>query len=230
VLWRELCYYGSLSRNSISFHFLEQGLHNTPDLLRKRLQEAIDSVPEDKGYSAVLIGYGLCCNGIDGIVARKIPLVFMRGHDCITFLLGSRERYREIVEKTPGTFWYSPGWIETATTPGKENYETMLQSYTEKYGEDNARYLLEMEQGWMTKYTTAAYVDLGFSENGIYREYTRECAEWLKLQYVEMKGSPQLISNFLEGIWDTEDFLIVQPGECVAPSNDEKVITVKSQK
>jgi hypothetical protein len=229
VLWRELCYFGSLSQNSITFHFLKQGLHNTPDLLRTRLQEAIDDVPEDEGYSAVLIGYGLCSKGIEGIISGKIPLVFMRGHDCITFFLGSKERYREIAEKSPGTYWYSPGWIETAFTPGKENYESMLRSYIEKYGEDNARYLMEIEQGWLKKYTTAAYVDTGFFDSERYREYTRECAEWLGLRYEEISGSARLITNFIDGFWDNEDFLIVQPGERVASSNDERVITIKSE-
>ncbi|MFA6471155.1 MAG: DUF1638 domain-containing protein [Candidatus Latescibacterota bacterium] len=228
VLWREFCYFGSLSQNTISFHFLKQGLHNTLDLLRTRLQEAIDAVPEDENYPAVLIGYGLCCNGVEGIIARNIPLVLMRGHDCITFLLGSKERYREIADKSPGTFWYSPGWIETAATPGKEHYEAMLRLYIEKYGDDNARYLMEMEQGWMKKYTTAAYLDMGFFDSVRYREHTRECAEWLGLSYEEITGSPQLIRNLLEGFWNNEDFLVVQPGERIVSSNDERVISAKS--
>jgi hypothetical protein len=227
VLWRELCLAGALSRNTLTFHFLKQGLHNTPDLLRQKLQEAIDSVPEDEGYSTILVAYGLCCNGIEGITARKIRLVFMRGHDCITFLLGSKERYRELTEKSPGTYWYTPGWIETAFTPGRENYETMLRSYTEKYGEDNALFLMETEQGWLKKYTTAAFVDTGICNDPRYHEYTRDCAEYLGLKYEEFKGDTKLLKDFLEGCWDTENFLIVEPGEVVVASHDEKVITVK---
>lgn len=121
VLWRELCYYAALSRNIFDFHFLEQGLHCTPDLLRKQLQDAIDAV--DKDYDGLLIGYGLCSNGIAGIVAPQTRLVVMRGHDCITFLLGSRERYQTYFDSHPGTYWYSPGWIDTGSQPGKERYE-----------------------------------------------------------------------------------------------------------
>jgi hypothetical protein len=227
VLWRELCHAGALSRNTLTFQFLKQGLHNTPDLLRQKLQEAIDAVPEDEGYSAILVAYGLCCNGIEGIAARNIRLVFMRGHDCITFLLGSKERYRELAENSPGTYWYSPGWIETGFTPGRENYETMLCSYTEKYGEDNALYLMETEQGWLKKYTTAAYVDTGICNDPRYREYTRECAEFLGLRYEELKGNPKLIEDFLDGRWDTENFLIVEPGRVVVAAQDERVIMEK---
>lgn len=78
VLWRELCHFASVSRNIFNFHFMKQGLHN---ILRKELQKAIDGVEGD--YSAILIGYGLCSNGLEGIIARNRKLVIMRGHDCI---------------------------------------------------------------------------------------------------------------------------------------------------
>ena len=94
---------------------MKQGLHNTPDALRKELQKAIDEV--EGGYSAILIGYGLCSNGLEGIVARNTKLVIMRGHDCITFLLGSKEHYKKYFERHPGTYWYSPGWLDSGSMP-----------------------------------------------------------------------------------------------------------------
>ncbi len=201
---------------------MKQGLHNTSELLRKALQEAIDAAPEN--CSAVLVGYGLCSNGIEGITARNRPLVFMRGHDCVTFLLGSRSRYREYVERTPGTYWYSPGWIETGFTPGEESYARLLREYTEKYGEDNARYLVEMEQASLRRYTTAVYIDFGFAESSEFREYTERCARWLGWNCDVITGVPALLRNFLEGRWDSDDFLVVSPGEAVAATHDERII------
>ena len=222
VLWRELCHFASLSDNIYDFQFLEQGLHDTPDVLRKELQTAIDAV--DGGFDALLIGYGLCSNGIEGIVARETRLVVAKGHDCITYLLGSKERYRKYFDTHPGTYWYSPGWIDTQAQPGKERYERLYRSYVEKYGEDNAQYLMEMEQGWFKEYTNAAYTDLGFGESKHLREYTRECAEWLGWNYDELKGDPGLVKRFLSGEWDSEDFLVVEPGQRIAASHDEQVI------
>ncbi len=46
VLWRELCYFAAVSRNTFQFRFLKQGLHNTPDVLRQEVQKAIDGVGE----------------------------------------------------------------------------------------------------------------------------------------------------------------------------------------
>ena len=224
VLWREFCYTASLSENSFDFNFLDQGLHNTPDILRKNLQEAIDVVPD--GYDAVLMGYGLCCNGIEGVKARGTRLVFLRGHDCITFLLGSKERYKEYFDSHPGTYWYSPGWIETGTQPGKDRYEAMLKEYIEKYGEDNAEYLMKMEQGWFKEYSNAAYVDFGVGDRAVGREYTKECAEWLGWKYDQLDGDGRLMKDMLAGAWNEKEFLIVEPGQSVVASHDDEVIKI----
>jgi hypothetical protein len=222
VLWRELCYYASLSRNVFDFRFLKQGLHNSPEVLRRELQRAIDETDGD--FAAILIGYGLCSNGIEGIVARQQRLVVMRGHDCITPLLGSKERFRKYFDAHPGTYWYTPGWIDTDGQPSKKRYDRVYQTYVEKYGEDNAEYLMEMEQGWFKAYNNAAYVDLGFGENAHYKEYTQECARWLKWGYDELPGDPRLVQRFVAGDWNSEDFLVVEPGQTIVASHDERVI------
>lgn len=225
VLWRELCYLASLSSRIFQFTFLQQGLHCTPDLLRTELQAAVDRADPDN--NAILLGYGLCSNGLMGIQARTKPLVVMRGHDCITFLLGSKERYREYFDTHPGTYWYSPGWIDTSTQPSKERYERVLRHYTETYGEENAQYLMEASENWITSYSNAAYVDLGFGDTEPYKAYTRECADWLKWQCEFIQGDSTLMRDFLEGNWDAERFLVVQPGEVIVPSHDEYVITAR---
>ena len=222
VLWRELCHFASLSNNVFDFRFLPQGLHQNPDTLRSELQKAIDEAGDD--YSAILIGYGLCCNGIEGIAARNIRLVVPRAHDCITFLLGSRERYKEYFDSHPGTYWYSPGWIDTDTQPSRERYERTLQRYIEKFGEDNAQYLMDMEQGWFKEYSNAVYTDLGFGDASHYKDFTRECADWLGWNHDELIGDPGLVQAFLENNWNSETFLVVEPGQKIVASHDEGIV------
>jgi len=226
VLWREICYFASISKNTFNFHFLKQGLHDTPDILRQQVQEAIDAV--DGEYDAILIGYGLCSNGLVEIQARDKKLVIMRGHDCITFLLGSKQRYQQYFDKNPGTYWYSPGWIDTTLMPGKARLDQIYKAYKEKYGEDNAEYLMQIEQRWIHDYSNAAYVDLGFYDTEPYKEFSKKCAEELSWSYDEQQGDPQLIINFLEGNWSSDEFLVVQPGEKVVASHDECIIEVKN--
>jgi len=222
VLWREFCYFAALSQREYQFHFLPQGLHCTPDELRREVQGAIDTAGDE--YEAILLGYGLCSNGLVGVRARGTRLVVMRGHDCITFLLGSKERYREYFDAHPGTYWYSPGWVDTGTQPGKERYERAKRHYVKTYGEDNAEYLMEASENWIKNYNTAAYVDLGFGDTERYRAFTRESAEWLGWRCDFIEGDPALMRDFLEGNWDSDRFLIVEPGQTIVASHDADVI------
>jgi hypothetical protein len=148
----------------------------------------------------------------------------MRGHDCITFLLGSKERYRDYFDRNPGTYWYSPGWIDQGDMPGKERYAASLNSYTETYGEENAEYLMRMEQQWISNYSKAAYVDLGFGDTQPLKKFTRECARFLGWECDILSGDPRLMIDFVQGNWANEDFLVVKPGETLVASHDERVI------
>lgn len=70
---------------------------------------------------------------------------------------------------------------------------------------------MEMEQAWFKEYSNAAYVDLSLGENDHYKKYARQCAEWLGWNYDDLQGDPQLVKRFVDGEWNPEDFLIVEP-------------------
>lgn len=222
VLWREICHFAAASPHRFALQFMPFGLHEEPDKLRLELQKAIDA--SDEPVDAIVLGYGLCSRGIEGITARKVPLVVTRGHDCITCFLGSRAKYRRYFDANPGTYWYTPGWIENHTPPGKERYDNAYRAYVEKYGEDNAQYLMDMEQDWFRKYTTAAYLDLGVGDTAGHEKYTKECAEWLHWKYERLDGDPGLLRRLVNGDWTGDDFLIVKPGHKIEASNDETIM------
>lgn len=222
IFEKELAFFSSRSEHAFDVQYLEQELHNTPEKLRDELQDAIDAVEGD--YDAILLAYGLCSNGVEGLVAKKHPLVIVKGHDCITFFLGSKERYKEYFDEHPGTYWYTPGWIDTGSQPGKGRYEKLLESYVEKYGEDNAKFLMEMEQGWFNEYSNAAYTDLGTEDSEKHKAYTKSCAEWLNWNYDELDGDDSLVKAFLEGNWDEDRFLVVEVGQKIAASHDDQVL------
>ena len=217
VMQREAYYCAARSPNMIDVVLMEQGLHDEPDRLRAEVQKALEQTHDIQGrpYDASLLGYGLCSNGTAGLRA-EIPIVIPRGHDCITLLLGSKERYREYFDAHPGTYWYSPGWIEAGKQPSRQRYERLLEEYRQKYGEDNAQYLMEVEQTWMKEYQRATYVDWGFVDASWYKTYTRQCAEFLHWSYDELQGDSGLMQRFVDGQWNAEEFLVVQPGQSIA--------------
>ena len=205
------------SANDVDIILMEQGLHNEPERLRSEVRKALNKIRDDEGrsYDASLLGYGLCSNGIVGLSA-SVLLVVPRGHDCMTLLLGSKERYRQYFDSHKGIYWYSTGWIKTVSMPGKERYEQTLNEYIEKYGPDNAQFLMETEQNWMKEYNWAAYIDWGFEGSEEEKEYTKRCAEFMGWQYDELKADPGLMQRLVDGQWSDEEFLIVQPGQKIA--------------
>ena len=217
VLQKEAYLCAARSPNIIDIVFMQQGLHDTPDLLRTEVGKALARTTDvqDNKYDATLLGYGLCSNGIVGLTAQ-IPIVVPRAHDCITILLGSKEKYKEYFDAHRGIYFYSPGWIEFGKTPSKEYYEKRFREYEQKYGPDNAQYLFEAEQGWLKEYEWATYVDWDLPHCDHYKKYTRDAAEHLKLKYDQVPGDPALMQRFLDGQWDEEDFLVIPPGKKIA--------------
>lgn len=225
VLWRELCRLAADSPHEIHFRFLPQGLHLEPARLRAELQATMDQAEAD-GFERILVGYGLCCLGTCGVKTRKTTWVIPRAHDCITLLLGSKERYQDYFNRHPATYWFSPGWIETGTQPSAKRLEQSLAYYRERFGEDNARYLMEQLEGWVKDYRRAAYVDLGVGERGKYLAYTRQCAQELGWDLEVLTGDPGLLTRFLHGPWEPAEFLVVPPGLRLRPSGDQEIMTL----
>lgn len=217
VMQREAYFCAAQSKNIVDVVLMEQGLHNEPDKLRAEVRKALENTTDAQGnpYDASLLGYGLCSNGIVGLSA-KIPIVVPRGHDCVTLLLGSKEKYKEYFDSHSGIYWYSPGWIETGTQPGKERYENLLEQYRQKYGDDNAKYLMEVEQDWIKKYSRAVYIDWGLGDCEYYKKYTKRCAEFLGWDYEQLQGDPGLCQRLVDGRWDCDEFLVVRPGEKIS--------------
>jgi len=224
---------GPGAEHEIEVKLLDVGLHDKPEKLCEEVQAAIEAT--EASFDYLLLGYGICSNGLAGITARDVPLVIPHAHDCITFFLGSKERYAEEFTQQPGTYYYTCGWIED-----KEGYqeqeESMLRSrqeaarqarfeeYVQKYGEDNAQYLIEVEASWHQHYDRAAFINEGVGDIAAYRRFTRELAESRGWQYVELAGSDQLLRALLSGPWPEEDFLIVPPGRQTAECYDGGIL------
>lgn len=224
VIEAELTHFARGLDHIVGIEWMPQGLHNEPDRLRRDLQAAIDRVEAETGPEAIVLGYGLCSRGTEGVRTTRARLVVARAHDCITLLLGCRKRYAEYVRRAPGTYWYSPGWNKHHLPPGPERHRRLREAYVEKYGEDNADYLMETEQHWFSTYDRATWVDLGPGATEEELAFTQACAQWLGWEFDAQKGDPDLIRALLSGDWDEERFLVLEPGETLRMTADERVV------
>jgi hypothetical protein len=217
VMQREAYLCAAGTKNIIDVHLMPQGLHNEPDKLREELQKAVKTTKDiqDRPYDAILLGYGLCSNGILGLSA-EIPRVVPRGHDCITLMLGSKERYQQYFDTHRGIYWYSPGWVESGWQPCKLRFDILEKEYIEKYGAENAEYLLSEENRWLKEYSYATYIDSGFACDAEHKEFTKQAAKFLEWNYDELKGDISLIQKLVDGNWSDEEFLVLKPGQKIA--------------
>jgi len=225
VLEDEVKHFASDLPQVVHTEVMQQGLHNEPDELRRQVQEAITRIERAMPQvQAIVLGYGLCSRGTEGIATSRCLLVIPRAHDCITVLLGDRLRYAQYVKDHPGTYWYSPGWNRHHTPPGKDRHDKLLEKYRQKYGQENAQFLMEQEQNWFKTYNRATYVHLGVGVTPQDIEYTKQCAQWLGWDYDCQHGDPALLKDLLAGKWDSDRFVVLGPGQTLRLTADERII------
>lgn len=238
---REICYVVARSRSIVDLELLPVGYHDEPEVGKRVLQERIDSVPDGQ-YDAILVGYGLCNRMLIGLAARGTKLVIPRAHDCITLFLGSKERYQEVFNANPGTYFYTAGWLELPRrkrrkASGKKLGEDelppqdapiafgrSLSELVKQYGEENALYILEVARRWTRVYRCGMLINFDFAEHLGLREEVRGICRQRGWEYRELEGDLGLLQRWVDGQWDEAEFLIVQPGEVVCATYDERII------
>jgi len=187
--------------------YLDYGLHRVPDKLTHTVQEAIDEVREP---SLIVLGYGLCGNGLKGIQSRKHTLLIPRTDDCIAILLGSYQSYLKHFNQEPGTYYLTKGWLEAGSDPLKEYREVR-----EKYGEEDAQWIMDSQYQHYKRLVLVAHQQDELEE---YRPRAQEvaayCSRW-GMDYQEILGSDRYLARLLETAASLDkaddDFLVIPP-------------------
>ena len=177
--------------------WVESGLHNSPQLLKEKLQQVLDTVDR---VDCVLLAFGFCGNSVLGIKAREYRLVIPRVEDCITLLLGSDEKRKE----ASGTYFLTRGWLDYEKNIWEE-YKFLVK----KYGKERAERVFQVMLGH--------YKNLGLIDTGAYsledvQKISCRVARDLKLHHIVIEGTLDYMKKLLTGPYD-EDFIIVPPGE-----------------
>ena len=235
VMNREISLLTAKSENIIRVWWLRQGLHDTPDVLRAQLQKTIDEIEqenqalrESQRFQAIVLAYGLCSNGVIGLRSRSLPIIVPRGDDCISLFLGSAERYRMLFREMQGVYWYNRGWIEQSFTPSRENYEIQRQEYVRDYGEENADYLMECTNSWMTNYKCCAYISSPLGDEPEMEAYAKQASEDFGWEFRRVPGSMMYLEALVNGPWNDNQFLICLPESRIEADYTDKILQSKS--
>lgn len=221
----------STSPHTISVRLYHQGLHNTPKRLRSTLQDEIDAIQPGE-CEAILLAYGICGTSTAGLVARHTPLVIPRVHDCIALYLGSLQRYQQEFDASPGTYWYSLDYMER-NEPGSNvalgaaslgAMDEVYEEYVQKFGQDNADYLMEVMGEWTKHYNRAAYIDMGVGDGSEFEQMARDQAGRRGWTFERKQGDRRMLELLLNGEWPDDEYLIVPPGYSIQQSAENGLI------
>lgn len=189
--------------------FLDYGLHSIPKKLKQTVQEQIDAI---KQPSLIILGYGLCGNGLHKIEAGVHTLVIPKADDCVSIFMGSRQRYLEQFDANPGTYYLTKGWFEVGSDPLSE-----YEKYVEGYGQSTADWLMKEQY---QHYRRLVFVALSQQDLEDYRPRAHQVAEYCQrfgMKYEEYLGSGEFIRQIdevLRSIGEAPpEFIVVQPGE-----------------
>jgi hypothetical protein len=235
-LTREMELVAPRSPHSVEVEVLTMGLHDLGAAMRSHLQERIDA-SDGAGYDALLLGYGLCGRGTEGLRAGKTPLVLPRVHDCIGILMGDHHTYQAYFENHPGVYYRSPGWTEfqapdlhwlqPAQTSAKHplGERRTREELVAQYGEENGNYLFEQFSAYRRNYSGLTYIATGVASDDRNRALARAEAEHEGWMFDEIQGSLRLLERMVKGDWDVADFLVVPPGATVRAALDDSILT-----
>lgn len=224
VFEKEIELHTSSSANIADIRFFEMGLHDRPDILRSTLQSEIDQLDQLDNIDAIALAYGLCGCGTAGLHSKRHRIVIPRGHDCITVFLGSKERYAKHQKECSSCMYYTPGWNQGRRVPGQERLESLKQDLLKQFDEDDVEFLIESEQSTWAMHDTATYIDLGTADAESEAKYAQDCARWLGWDFQRIKGDASLLVDLLHGPWNNDRFQIIEPGEQIVHSPDEKIM------
>jgi len=196
-------------------NWMDYGLHRVPGQMTGALQAVIDAIDRP---SLVVLGYGLCGNGLKGLQARQHTLLAPRTDDCIAIFLGSYRAYMREFQSTPGTIYLTKGWLESGSNPLQE-YEALVV----KYGAKEADWLIDQQY---RNYSRLALVAHSQADLEHYRPQAQAVAKFAQRwgwRYQEILGSDNYVRHLVEATVALSggqkmpaalnaDFVVVPPG------------------
>lgn len=233
IFCREMCLAVARSANRIDVEFLPKGLHDIgAEGMCQRVQQVVDRVASSS-YEVVLMGYGLCNNGVQGLRSGPLPLVIPRVHDCIGLFFGSHERYKTYFDAHPDSFYLTTGWLERdelneelkpLAIGHQMGMDLSWEELVERYGEENARFLYDQLCNTTKNYQRFTFIAMGLAGEEAFEAHGRREAEARGWAFEKVEGRMDMVHRLLSGTWDDREFLVVPPFHQIKASYDDGIL------
>jgi hypothetical protein len=114
------------------------------------------------------------------------------------------------------------GWL-LGSSERSHDVKATYETYVEKYGQENADYLMEALGEWQQHYSRGAFLETGLAPDDIALERARQETTQRGWRFETILSDLTLIERLVNGEWN-DDFLVVQPGESLAMTYDDDII------
>ena len=179
--------------------WMEKSLHEKPKRLNAALQEEINKW-QDK--EAIILSYGMCGNGILGLVSPGTTLVLPKFDDCIRMLLSPGKN--RPIPSAVDTLYYTEGWMDTSDCLLQE-----VNSYDLKYGPEKGAKFTKLV---LSGYNSVSFIDTGFYDISPCAKAVESKCRYCGLKIQTVPGNIRILTELLAGHYDDE-FVVKAPGE-----------------
>jgi len=192
--------------------------HTEPNKLRADLQARINAASASKNYDLFLLLYGLCGNATVGLTCPA-KMIIPRIHDCCAMFMGSKAKFIKEFGNNLSMRWGASGYLERsglennlASHPSQRRNSAEYRALVDQYGEDNADYVWETLHPEIET-PEAAYIRLsGYEIPGHEDSFRRQVEAQGKILRI-LEGGTAYLQAMINGPWDNERFLTINPGE-----------------
>jgi hypothetical protein len=183
-------------------NWLDQGLHLYPDKLREEITTALAEMEADPACQQVILVYGYCGGGLEGITSRRVRLVVPVAHDCIPLLMGLDTP----ASPSTRTFYFSAGWIDYGRNPQVE-----YQDAAERFGEAIA---MRISKEIFKSYEDFALIDNGCTQDQRFWQFTQDCARLYGKDCCQVSGTLESLRRLLAGE-PSPQVRVYEPGQAI---------------
>ena len=187
-------------------HYLDTDLHRTPANIPEILQAKIDKI--SASYKTIVLGYGLCSNGVVGVSAPESTLIIPRVHDCLDLFLGFVGKGKSRIGLGTAHYYLTPGTILNQKDP----LAIMELEYIPKMGRKKSEWGMKEE---LKHYTHFALITSPRKDMDLVRDQAQKNAAFFGMTLTEVTSDLFFFKQTLYGPHDPKYFLQIFPGETI---------------